>query len=347
MKTQFTRKSDTALIIINYGTPRSTSRRDVARYLRELLGNNHVMTMNAIGRSILVNCIIAPFRASHSAKLYAQMCGNNNEMPLKKHTNDFATKLQQQIGSNADVHIAMTSGFSYIKDVISQILDAGYHRIVAAPMFPQYTESTWGKALDDLFSALKGRLNLPSINVIEPFYNDPYYIDSMCKETLTTIDHLSEYERFVFSYHGIPLSHTLLAHPGHTCNELGCSHQINTQNARCYLAQCHLQTKLMAQHLGIDPKICITTFQSRLSERWITPFTDTTVRELAASGIKNIAVLTPSFTVDCLETLVEIDSTMRKTFITSGGQKFTTIPCLNAQDHWVKNFYKIIEKTLQ
>ena len=347
MKTQFTRKSDTALIIINYGTPRSTKRRDVARYLRELLGNNHVMTMNAIGRNILVNCIIAPFRASHSAKLYAQMCANNNEMPLKKHTREFATKLQQQIGSNADVHIAMTSGFSYIKDVVSQILDAGYHRIIAAPMFPQYTESTWGKALDDLFSALKGRLNVPSICVIEPFYNNQYYIDSMCKETQNIIEDISEYERLVFSYHGIPLSHTLLAHPQHSCSELGCINGINTRNARCYLAQCHEQTRLMARHLGINPDICITSFQSRLSDRWITPFTDTIVRELAANGIKKIAILTPSFTVDCLETLVEIDSTIRKTFISSGGQKFTTVPCLNAQDHWVENFSKIIEKTLR
>ena len=335
----------TALIIINYGTPKSAARGDVARYLRQLLDDNHVMTMNAVGRKILVNCIIAPFRAGKSARLYAKIY-QNGEMPLKKYTDEFAEKLQSRLVGRADVFVAMTAGDNLVEDVLEKVLTNNYHKIVVAPMFPQYTESTWGKALDSVFAALKGRLNVPPVQCIEPFYDDDYYLDAICRQIGEFLPQIADMERIIFSYHGIPVMHTELAHPGHTCGELGCAAAVNNENKRCYLAQCHAGTRLMASRLNIPPDKCLTSFQSRFSERWVQPFTDATVRQLAMDGVKSIAVITPSFTVDCLETIVEVGDTLREIFMQNGGKNFVAVPCLNASERWIENFCKIVAKSL-
>ncbi|MBQ2097668.1 MAG: ferrochelatase [Bacteroidales bacterium] len=335
----------TALIIINYGTPNTASRSDVASFLRDLLDDNHVMTMNAVGRKILVNCIIAPLRSRKSSKLYQRLADiSGGEMPLKKYTREFADNVQKSLGVRADVYVAMTAGYNRVRDVMGMVLDDNYSKIVVAPMFPQYTESTWGKVLDDVFSALKGRLNVPPVVCMEPFWNDDDFLDTIC-------GHISEYlpsdvERIVFSYHGVPIMHTELAHPGHTCGELGCADAVGIHNQKCYLAQCHAQTRLIGTRLNMPAERCLTTFQSRFADKWVSPFTDAVVRQLAADGIKNIAVVTPSFTVDCLETIIEIDESLREIFIKSGGEKMTVVPCLNASERWIKNFCKIVSKSL-
>ena len=303
--------------------------------------------MNTVGRKILVNCIIAPLRSKKSSKMYQKLvAGCGGVMPLKRHTKVFADKVQQKLGGSVGVFVAMTAGYSLVKDVVGEILRSNYHRIVVAPMFPQYTESTWGKLLDDLSDSLRGQFNVPPISVIEPYYDSEYFVEAMCGSIRENVPQMSDIEKFVFSYHGIPIKHTHLAHKGKTCEELGCADAVTVDNQRCYLAQCHHQTRLLASKLGIPPEKCLTTFQSRLTERWIQPFTDTEIRRLAQDGIKNIAVITPSFTVDCLETIVEIGGTLRETFIQGGGQKFFAVPCLNAADQWIDNFCKILEKSL-
>lgn len=340
-------KSETALLIINYGTPETARRRDVARYLRQLLDDKHVMTMNTVGRKILVNGIIAPLRSNKSAKLYQQLAEiSGGDMPLKKHTKDFADKLQTLLGGRADVFVAMTAGYALVEDVMDEVLAANYDKIVIAPMFPQYTESTWGKILDDVFGSLKGKFNVPPVSVIEPFYQNELFLDAVCGVINENIPQISDIEKFVFSYHGVPILHTQMAHKGRSCGELGCADAIGGENRRCYLAQCHHQTRLLAERLGISPELCLTTFQSRFSDNWVSPCTDTVVRRLANDGIRNIAVVTPSFSVDCLETLVEIGQTLRDTFINGGGKNFISVPCLNASDLWTENFCKILEKSL-
>ena len=341
------RHSDTALIIVNYGTPETTRRGDVARYLRQLLDDNHVMTMNAVGRKILVNCIIAPLRSKKSAILYqklASLCGG--ELPLKKHSQDFAEKLQARLAGKADVHLAMTAGYALVEDVMDEVLKANYRRIVVAPMFPQYTESTWGKVLDDVYSSLRGRMDVPPASIIEPFYDNEHFLTAMCELIAKKIPQTADIEKFVFSYHGVPVLHTQLAHQGKSCEELGCAKNIGDNNIRCYLAQCHHQTRLLAERLGIPPQKCLTTFQSRFAKNWVPPFTDAEVQRLAQEGVRNIAVITPSFTADCLETIVEIGQTLRETFVSNGGKNFVEVPCLNSSDQWVEKFCKILVKSL-
>lgn len=339
------KKSDTALIIVNYGTPNSASRWDVMRYLKQLLDDKHVMTMNAVGRKILVNCIIAPFRSKKSMKLYEKIY-ENGEMPLKKYSREFADKLQLLIGDKADVWVAMTSGYCLVNDVMDKVLENNYNKIVVAPMFPQYTESTWGKIMDDVFSALKGKFNMPPVSFLSPYYDDENYLAAMSRQISQYLPRIDDVEKIVFSYHGIPVLHTEMAHPGHSCHQLGCAETINADNKKCFFAQCHAQTRLIASRLQIPAAKCLTSFQSRFSNRWVQPFTDSVVKQLALDGIRSVAVVTPSFTVDCLETIVEIGDTLRQVFIQNGGKNFVVVPSLNSSDAWAEKFFNIVKKSI-
>lgn len=332
--------SDTALLIINYGTPQNADKRSVKRFLRQLLNSKHVITMNDFGRNLLVNCCIVPFRIKHSLKLY-QHLNEKYGLLLKNITEDFAEKVQKTIQTKADVFIGMTAGYNLVKDICADILRQNYKNLIVAPMFPHYTESTWGKALDDVFSSLKGQFNIPHVTTIDTFYNNPYYLQSISEVIKNNLKDF-DFDKIVFSYHGVPVSHNNISHPGHTCEELGCRDHVNKDNQHCYLAQCYESTRLIAKELGVSLDKCITSFQSRMSDRWVTPYTSDEVSKLASSGVKKIAVITPAFTVDCLETVIEIGETLSSSFISQGGQELKLIPCLNADDNWVENFCKMI-----
>ena len=312
---------NTAILIANYGTPKSAKVCDVRRYLRQLLDNRHVITMNPLGRKILVNCIIAPFRAKKSAALYAQLPLDNGEMPLLAITRRFADKVQRKLSTRADVFIGMTAGTNLIKDTLAEILSLGYTQLVVVPMFPHYAESTTVNIIDEVYTFFRGKASFPCISVLPPFYASPYYIDSM---TALITRHLNnvDYERIVFSYHGVPDAQSL------------------------YVTQCYETTKLLCESLNIPEKMAVTSFQSRMRDNWSSPFTDEVVKGLAADGIKKIAVVAPSFTVDCLETTVEINKTLRQLFLSNGGGEFCYVPCLNDDDSWVDGFFKILCKSV-
>ena len=337
--------SDTAILIANYGTPRSAKKCDVRRYLRQLLDNRHVMTMNPVGRKLLVNCIIAPCRAKKSAALYSRLDTINGEMPLLAHTKDFCAKVQAVFNGKADVYFGMTAGDCLLKDVLKQIYERNYRRVIVVPMFPQYTESTVVNIIDGVFSFFAGKLSTPYIYIFPEFYSSPFYLESM-KILINNALNGFEFDKIIFSYHGVPLSHIDLAHKGKTCNDLDCKHLVSVQNSKCYLAQCFATTRLICNALNISEEKAITSFQSRFRDDWVQPSTDAVVREEAKRGTKRIAVVTPSFTVDCLETTVEISDTLSQTFISCGGEDFRSVPCLNAEDFWVERFCAMISNVL-
>jgi len=314
----------TALLIINYGTPEKPEKKYVKKYLRQLLNSKHIMTtLNALGRNILVNCIIIPARIKHSLSVYKKL-NSKYGMLLQKITDEFASKVQTVLSEKADVYTGMTAGYNYLKDVLEKICAKNYRRLIVAPMYPQYTESTWGKALDDVYGFFKGRFNIPIISTIDNFYDKEPYLNSM-KQLFERELQNFDYEKIVFSYHGIPKKH-----PG----------------SQDYVFQCSETTRLICQKMGISLDKVITSYQSRISEGWLEPYTDLAVMNLAESGVKKIAVLAPSFTVDCLETVIELGEGLREKFLKSGGESFKLIPCLNAEDFWIKDFCKIAEKWL-
>lgn len=319
------RSSDTALIIANYGTPRSAAIKDVRKFLRQLLGNRHVMTIGALKRWFLVNCIIVPARAKKSAAMYAKL-QDKRGMPLLYHTQDLVKKVRLLLGKKADVYYAMTSGSMLVKNIVNKVVSAGYSRIVVMPMFPQYAESTTANIIDEVLNTLRNRRFIPPVSFIPAFYNNDYYI--RCMQRLLQ-DNLRDfnYEKIVFSYHGVPWKHNDIGNPS-------------------YNTQCFATTRFICSAAGIPHEMTVTSFQSRMHEDWIQPFTDTVVRQLAKDGVKNIAVVTPSFTVDCLETVVEISQTLRDVFLSEGGEQFLAIPCLNAEDYWAEAVVQIAMQSL-
>ncbi|MBQ3655453.1 MAG: ferrochelatase [Bacteroidales bacterium] len=314
-----TKHSDTALLIINYGTPEKPEKKYVKKFLKELLNSKHVMTMNALGRSLLVNCIIVPFRVKHSLKMYQNLNAKHG-MLLKTISESFVQKVQNVLKEKADVYLAMTAGFNLLKDVLKEVTQKNYRRLIIAPMYPQYTESTWGNALDSVYGFFKERFNIPLINTLDVFYDKEPYLESMKKlfeKELLGFD----FDRIVFSYHGIPLSHP---------------------NSNDYIFQCQETTRLICEKTGIALEKAETSFQSRMSEGWTVPFTDEVVTDLAKEGVKKIAVVAPSFTVDCLETVIELGETLKENFMKNGGTDYKLIPCLNDRDFWVEKFCSLV-----
>ena len=339
------KKSNTALLIINYGTPENSGKKAVKKFLKELLDSKHVVTMNSLGRKILVNGIIVPSRLKHSSKNYENL-EKKYGMLLKNHTENFAQKVQNILNEKADVYTAMTAGYNYMKDILEEIHQKNYHKIVAVPMYPQYTESTWGKALDDLYGFFKGKFNIPIINVFDMFFQDEYYVDSISKLLTQNLEGF-DFERIVFSYHGVPLSHLKMAHQGKTCEDYNCQdHYSDATSHFCYLAQCYQTTRLITERLSIENKKVTTSFQSRIAEGWTQPYTEDTIMKAAKDGVKKIAVITPAFVTDCLETVIEIGEDVKEKFLQNGGTDFKLIPCLNDEDFWVENFCKMIDKML-
>ncbi|MBR6177068.1 MAG: ferrochelatase [Bacteroidales bacterium] len=314
------RHSNIALLIANYGTPKSAKVGDVRRYLRQLLDNRHVMTMNPFGRKILVNCIIAPLRAPKSAALYAQLPLDNGEMPLLAITRRFADKVQRKLSTRADVFVGMTAGTNLIKDTLAEILALGYSQLMVVPMFPHYAESTTVNIIDEVYSFFRGKASFPCISVLPPFYSSPYYIDSLSALIQRSLGDVV-YDKYLFSYHGVPDAHCL------------------------YVTQCHETTKLLCESLNIPEHKAVTSFQSRMHDNWSSPFSDEVVKNLASEGVKKLAVVAPSFTVDCLETVVEINKNLRQLFMSNGGGEFCYVPCLNDDDSWVDGFFKILCKS--
>lgn len=314
-----TKNSSTALLIINYGTPEKPEKKYIKKFLRELLNSKHVITMNAFGRSLLVNCIIVPFRIKHSLKMYQNLNAKHG-MLLKDISESFEKKVQNVLQEKADVYLAMTAGFNLVKDVLKEVLEKNYRRLIIAPMYPQYTESTWGNALDSVYGFFKGRFNIPIINTLEAFYDKPQYLESMKKLFEKELQDV-EFEKIVFSYHGIPVKH-----PG----------------SEDYVFQCGETTRLVCEKTGIAPEKAVTSFQSRMSDGWVAPFTDNVITDLAKQGVKKIAVAAPSFTVDCLETVQELGETLKDNFLKNGGSDYKLIPCLNDEMFWVENFCGLV-----
>ncbi len=311
--------SSTALLIINYGTPEKPEKKYVKKFLKELLNSKHVMTMNALGRSLLVNCIIVPFRIKHSLKMYKNLYAKHG-MLLKDISEGFVQKVQNVLQEKADVYLAMTAGFNLVKDVLKEISEKNYRRLIIAPMYPQYTESTWGNALDSVYGFFKGRFNIPVINTLEAFYDKQPYLESMKKLFEKELQGV-EFEKIVFSYHGIPLSHP---------------------NCEDYVFQCKETSRLICEKTGIALEKAVTSFQSRMSEGWTAPFTDNVIIDFAKEGVKKIAVVAPSFTVDCLETSQELGETLKEKFLNNGGTDYKLISCLNDGDFWVENFCSLV-----
>lgn len=326
----------TALLLINVGTPDSPEKGDVRRYLKQFLSDPRVIDIPAVARWLLLRLVILPRRPRRSAAAYAKIWTLNGS-PLLAHGRDLALKVQAGFAEDdVSVELAMRYGNPSIASALDRLREQGVTHIVALPLYPHYSSATTGSSVEALWRAASPLWNTPYLQIVPAFYDHPAFVEAFARIVQPTVEQANA-ERVLFSYHGLPERQCRKgdASGKHCLVQSDCCDAIGPKNASCYRAQCLATTRILGDRLGIAEDQRVTCFQSRLGRtKWIQPYTDATLAELAAQGVKRITVLTPSFAADCLETIEEIGIRARQTWHSLGGEQLTLAPCPNSHDAW-------------
>ena len=335
--------SKKGILLVNLGSPKSTDVKDVKTYLDEFLMDEYVLDMSWLGRALLVKGIILKTRPKKSAEAYKSVWTPEGS-PLIV----FSKKLQEKLQAKVDVPVALAMRYANpsIEEGMRELVKKGVNQITVLPLYPQYAMSTTETVLEKVESVRSRIFPDVKVNAVKPFYDRDEYITNLADSIK---DKLPEnFDKLLFSYHGVPERHIYKTDYTHTCNLDNCrTEQHQHFNEYCYLNQCYETTRLVKEKLGLpDDKVQIS-FQSRLlKDPWLQPYTDQTLESFPSQGVKNIAVCCPAFVSDCLETLEEISMEGKEEFIHAGGEKFTYIPCLNDNDDFVDTVKLLCEEKL-
>ncbi|MBA3446384.1 MAG: ferrochelatase [Pseudaminobacter sp.] len=317
------------VLLVNLGTPDGTDFRSMWRYLREFLSDKRVIELpRAIWYPILYGIVLTT-RPQKSGANYARIWNSErDESPLKTFTGAQSEKLGQALGRQTVVEWSMRYGNPSTKSAVDRLVAQGCDRIVALPLYPQYSATTTATANDQLFRALMKLRRAPAIRTVPPYYDDPVYIDALARSLESHLSGLDFQPEIVLaSYHGLP--------------------KVNLEKGDPYHCHCQKTTRLLRERLGWDDSKLITTFQSRFGKQeWLQPYTDKTVERLAREGVKSIAVINPGFSSDCIETLDEIDREVRDEFLHAGGQNFSHVPCLNDTAEGMRVIESLVRREL-
>ena len=332
------------ILLINTGTPDSPSVPDVRRYLGQFLWDHRVLDMHPVKRWLLLNLIILRRRPKESAHAYQQIWTDRGS-PLIFHTEDFRDGLRKRLPDTL-VEIGMAYGNPSIPSSIDSLLEQGASRIILAPMFPQYASATFGAVLEVAHKTISQKLNLPASTTISPYYNDPRDLDAWASNTKDRLEAFKP-DHILLSFHGLPERHVRNGDPtGSNClqKENCCANYLD-HNPNCYKAHCLATGRGIVERLGLKEGEYSLAFQSRLGkDPWISPATDKTVDALAQSGVKRLAILSPAFVADCIETIEELGIQARESFIENGGEVLELLPSLNSEDVWVDAFAEILQE---
>ena len=331
------------ILLVNLGTPDSTKTSDVRKYLREFLMDKRVVDIPFILRWILVNGIIAPFRAPKSAAEYRKLFDERGS-PLKYYTEDITDLLQKKLSEEYIVKFAMRYQSPSLKDVLEEFQEEEVATLHVIPLFPQYASATTGSVIDRIMEITKEWQVIPDIKFTSQFLEEELFIETIVDQGRKLMQQ-EDYEHFVFSYHGLPERQIRKASYGDYCKLGTCCATLNEHNRYCYRAQCFETTRLIAAKLDIKEENYTVCFQSRLGkDPWVKPYTEDTLKELAGNGVKKVLAFSPAFVSDCLETTIEVGETYQEDFIHAGGEKWDLVPSLNAEDKWIACLKAIVQK---
>ena len=324
----------TGILLVNLGTPDAPTRGAVYRYLKQFLLDPRVIDYPWLPRNLLVRGIIAPFRSGSSAKLYKELWTEEGS-PLKVYGERVAEMVQEQMGAEYIVELAMRYQSPSIESAIQKLMQEQVREIIVFPMFPQYASATTGSIHDEVMRILRKQQEIPNLKFINSYY-DLDAIVNIFADNAKQFD-LDAYDHILFSYHGLPQRQLRKADSCNHCLKTeNCCQTISIKNQFCYSAQCHGTTRAIADKLGLDESQYTTTFQSRLGpEAWAQPYTIKTIEHLAEEGAKRILVFSPAFVADCLETIIEIGDEYQEEFEEMGGEKIDLVPSLNDDPRWV------------
>jgi len=325
--------SKTGVLLINLGTPDEPKIGAVRRYLFQFLNDPRVIDLPWLLRKFLVNLIIVPFRASGSTKIYKELWTEEGS-PLIIYGESVQKKLQDKLGDNYEVHLAMRYQNPSIEKVMAEMRLKNYQKIIIVPLFPHYASASSGSAMERAFKIMSKWWVIPEISMISQFWDHPKFIEAFVQRGKQY--DIESYDHVLFSYHGLPERHVNKVYlDGTPCSDHDCESELTEENKYCYKATCFATTRLLAEQLNIPEEKYTVAFQSRLDKKWLEPFSDEVVKERAKMGDKKILAFSPAFIADCLETTVEIGSEYQEIFEEHGGEKVQLVESLNDHPIWI------------
>jgi ferrochelatase len=329
-------------LLINLGTPDSPRPGDVRRYLREFLSDPRVIDLPALSRKLLLEGVILPTRPRRTAAAYAKVWSDAGS-PLLVHGEALRVALEQRLGAGWVVALGMRYGRPSIDSALRRLEERGVRELVALPLFPQYSTAATASALAALFGA-PGAARLHRITAVGPFYDDPGFVSAWRDVAAPALAGFRA-DHVLFSYHGLPERQIRAADRSgrHCLGSADCCVRPHPAHRHCYRAQCIATSAALIAALGLDAARTSTSFQSRLGRApWIRPWTDHVLPELAARGVRRLAILCPSFAADCLETVEEIGIRARDQWRELGGEELLRVDCPNAHPTWVEAVARLV-----
>lgn len=332
-----------AVLLINLGTPAEPTARGLREFYRCFFADRFVFDINPVGLWLLRNLIVMPLRAPRTARDYAGIWMDQGS-PLQVYSERVGQGVQERFdaaGSDVAVRVGMAYGRPFIADALAELEREGRDEILVFPLYPQYARATTESAFHSVRRAAASWRQAPKLRFIDDFFAEPAFIRAWAgviraKLAEANADHL------VFSYHGLPEAAVRKTDKQGCCDFGACCDEIGEANRNCYRAQCLATSRAIAAALGREAEACSVAFQSRFGPaRWIKPYLDAHLLELLAQGKKRIAVATPSFVTDCLETLHEIGREYREQFIEAGGEELTLLPNLNDDAGWIAALHEL------
>ncbi len=318
------------VLLVQLGTPAAPTAKAVRPYLRQFLSDPRVIELSRPFWWLILNLFVLTFRPRASAKLYANIWTDEGSPLLvisQRIAEAIGRRLEERMGTPTRVKLGMTYGEPSIPKALQELHAQGCRRVLVFPLFSHYSSSSTGAGFDAVMKELMTWRRVPEVRTIHQFHDDPGYIRALAASVRKFWSREGEPELLVTSYHGIPRRYFLNGDPYH--------------------CQCHKTTRLLAEELGLPEDRYLVTFQSLFGrEEWLQPYTDVTLEALGQKGLASVDVICPGFSVDCLETIDEIDRENRHVFLEAGGKQFRYIPCLNDQDDHIDVLVDLVERNL-
>lgn len=322
--------AQTAILLVNLGTPDAPTPAALRRYLGQFLGDPRVVEIPRLLWWLILHGVILRVRPAKSAKKYESIWMPEGS-PLLVWSAKQATLLRGYLGERGHpvlVRHAMRYGNPSVPSVLDELKAAGATRILLLPMYPQYSGPTTASAWDAVGEWSRSVRHVPEFRFVNRYHDDPAYIEALAQRVLAHWQAEGRGDRLVLSFHGVPKRTLLLGDPYH--------------------CECLKTARLLGERLGLKPDQLVVTFQSRFGKaEWLQPYTEPTLIELARQGVARVDVMCPGFTADCLETLEEIDQEAREAFLEAGGKAFHYIPCLNDSHPWIAAMAEIAIRHMQ
>ena len=306
--------------------------------------DRRVIDIPFLSRFFLINCIIVPFRGPKSAKIYKELWTERGS-PLKFYGHEVEELLQNSLGEDYKVILAMRYQNPSIKIALNKFKDSGITKLVILPMFPQYASASTGSVQEAVMDELKNWELIPELHFIDAYPTDHGFIKAFTeigKEYILS----KNYDHYVFTYHGLPERQIIKSDcTGKCLKETNCCDTLHEHNRLCYRAQCFATTRELVKTLEIPEGKYTVTFQSRLGKTpWIKPYTDELIKELPSLGKKKVLAFVPSFVADCLETTIEVGDEYKELFEEHGGETWDMVPSLNSNPLWIEALKNMVLK---